>query len=308
VEDVINEIEYLCNSYNINYIYICDDNFIGYGKKIKTRIKAFVKGIKKNHLNVTIHYECRVDAIDPELLELLKAGGFKDILLGLESGVQSMLDRWKKRISVEQNKQAIRLVSQMGLNLKPGFILFDEETTLEELRENINFIKETKLHKSPYLFDLFNPIEIFKGSALEKKYNKILNLNEIKPDKQEIGTFVKTLCKYEYTLQDPRVRLFWEILGPIIDRCDYYINYRIFSAIIDAKRKKSKHIIPFIRLYKQWKNDMGEILLETIYYALDRIGDNPADKIKKEIDVYYQTIEEGYFPNGIESVLAQLND
>jgi len=307
-EAVIDEIAYLYHSYNINYIYICDDNFIGYGKGIKNRIKDFVKGIKEKNLKVTIHYECRVDAIDLELLKLLKEGGFKDILLGLESGVQSMLDRWKKKITVEQNKQAIRLVSEVGLNLKPGFILLDDKTTLEELKENIVFIKEMKLHKSPHFFDLFNPIEVFNGSTLEKEYYRILKLQEIRPDRDEVKAFVKALCTYQYTIQDPRVRLFWEIIRPIIDRIDYYTNYKIFSAFIDAKRKKNKNLLPFIGLYKKWKNDIGEILLRTVFYALNRVEHNTTDKIKTEIDSYYKAIENGYFPDGIESVLARLND
>jgi len=307
-EAVIDEIAYLYHSYNINYIYICDDNFIGYGKGIKNRIKDFVKGIKEKNLKVTIHYECRVDAIDLELLKLLKEGGFKDILLGLESGVQSMLDRWKKKITVEQNKQAIRLVSEVGLNLKPGFILLDDRTTLEELKENIIFIKEMNLHKSPHFFDLFNPIEVFNGSTLEKQYHRTLKLQEIRPDRDEVKAFVKALCTYQYTIQDPRVRLFWEIIRPIIDRIDYYTNYKIFSAFIDAKRKKHKNLLTFIGLYKKWKNDIGEILLRTIFYALNKVEHNTTDKIKTEIDSYYQAIENGYFPDGIESVLARLND
>lgn len=307
-EAVVDEMAYLYHSYNINYIYICDDNFIGYGKEIKNRIKELVAGIRENNLNVTIHYECRVDAIDLELLQLLKEGGFKDILLGLESGVQSMLDRWKKKVTVEQNKQAIRLVSQVGLNLQPGFILLDDRTTLEELKQNILFIKEMKLHQLPHFFDLFNPIEVFNGSTLEKQYHRILKLQEIRPDRDEVKAFVKALCTYQYTIQDPRVRLFWEIIRPIIDRVDYYTNYQIFPAFIDAKRKKHKNLLPFVGLYKKWKNDIGEILLRTIFYALNKVENNTTDKIKEEIDSYYKAIENEYFPNGIESVLAKLND
>jgi anaerobic magnesium-protoporphyrin IX monomethyl ester cyclase len=307
-EAIVDEIAYLYNTYNVNYIYICDDNFIGYGKGIKDRIKELVTGINDKNLNVTIHYECRVDAIDLELLQLLKKGGFKDILLGLEAGVQSMLDRWKKKVTVEQNKQAIRLVSQVGLNLQPGFILLDDRTTLEELKENILFIKEMKLHQSSHFFDLFNPIEVFNGSTLEKQYHRILKLQEIRPDRDEVKAFVKALCTYPYTIQDPRVRLFWEIIRPIIDRVDYYTNYKIFSAFIEAKRKKHKNLLTFIGLYKKWKNDIGEILLKTIFYALDRVEYNTTDKIKEEIDSYYKAIENGYFPDGIESILAKLND
>jgi radical SAM superfamily enzyme YgiQ (UPF0313 family) len=307
-EAIVDEIAYLYNTYNVNYIYICDDNFIGYGKGIKDRIKDLVTGINEKNLNVTIHYECRVDVIDLELLKLLKEGGFKDILLGLEAGVQSMLDRWKKKVTVEQNKQAIRLVSQAGLNLKPGFILLDDRTTLEELKENIIFIKEMRLHQSPHIFDLFNPIEVFNGSTLEKQYHRILKLREIRPDRDEVKAFVKALCSYPYTIQDSRVRLFWEIIRPIIDRVDYYTNYKIFSAFIEAKRKKHKNLLTFIGLYKKWKNDIGEILLRTIFYALDRVEYNTTDKIKTEIDSYYKAIENRYFPDGIESVLAKLND
>jgi len=307
IDAVVNEIIYLYNYYNINYIYICDDNFIGYGKEIKTRIKDIVKGIKDNRLNVTIHCECRVDAINSELLELLKEGGFKDILLGLESGVQTMLDRWKKKVTVEQNRQAVRLVSQAGLNLKPGFILFDGETSLEELKENIIFIKEMNLHKSPHFFDLFNPIEVFKGSELEKQYSRPLKLDEIMPSPEQVKLFVKTFCKYEYTIKDARVRLFWETVSPIIDRADYYINYKVFSVLMDAKRNKSKKLIPFLGLYKKWKNDIDEVLLKTIFYAIDRVEHNNRNKIKEEINTYYKTIEEKYFPNGIETAIAELN-
>jgi hypothetical protein len=142
---------------------------------------------------------------------------------------------------------------------------------------------------------------------LEKQYRHPLKLEEIRPRAEEVKLFVKTLCKHEYTIKDARVRLFWETIRPIIDRADYYINYKVFSLLMDAKRNKSKKLIPFLGLYKNWKNDIGEILLETIFYAIDRLEHNTTDKIKEKIDSYYKVTEERYFSNGIETALAELN-
>ncbi len=50
----------------------------------------------KEKLHLKFHYEMRVDFVTEKLLMELKSAGFLDILLGIEAGVQTMLDRWKK--------------------------------------------------------------------------------------------------------------------------------------------------------------------------------------------------------------------
>lgn len=309
VEDIVREVKALNSNYGVNYFYICDDNFIGYGKDAVKRLYKLAEAIVESGLNVTFHYECRVDAVSLELLTTLKRAGFKDILLGIESGVQSMLDRWKKRATVEQNRFAIKEIERAGLSLKPGFILFDGETSFEELAENIGFIKEMELHRSPYIFDLFNPIELFIGSECEEKHHKRPTFAAIEPVEEEIKGFIRELCHLPYEIDDQRVKLFWQVVRPIIDRLDYYLNYKLFGELVGLRKKLGKRddYLQFLSSYKSWKAGIGDTLLDILFFTIKEVNEERAEsELDKTVNNYYRKLEESYFPGGIDSALNRL--
>ncbi len=79
------------------------------------------------------------------LLNAMKAAGFMGLFLGIESGSDSQLARFGKGASSRENLSVIRAVRRAGLECDIGFIMFDPATTIDELAENLSFLRAAGL-------------------------------------------------------------------------------------------------------------------------------------------------------------------
>ncbi len=66
--------------------------------------------------------QTRVDRVDPEIFQALKAAGCRTVSFGVESGSQVIVDRLKKNATVDQARDAFRHAREAGL-LRVGFFL-----------------------------------------------------------------------------------------------------------------------------------------------------------------------------------------
>jgi hypothetical protein len=73
------------------------------------------------------------------------AAGFDEILIGLESGSDDTLARLGKRTTVEQNRRALRILRSYGIEPNVGFIMFEPASSLDDVRVNLEFLKEERL-------------------------------------------------------------------------------------------------------------------------------------------------------------------
>lgn len=141
-ERIINEIEYVINTFGYRVFAFADDNFLVDNKYGKIRAENFAQILLKKKIRIRYTIECRVDNIDENLFALLKKSGLQKVFLGIESGVQSVLDRIEKGTTVEQNDTAIKILKSLDIKCEPGYILFDPLTTVKELHENIKFFEK----------------------------------------------------------------------------------------------------------------------------------------------------------------------
>ncbi|MFB3897344.1 MAG: radical SAM protein, partial [bacterium] len=79
--------------------------------------------IKHRKLDIRWIGNSRVDAVDLEMLQLMKSSGCELISYGVESGNQAILDGAKKKITLEQAEQAIRLTQEAGILAFAYFIV-----------------------------------------------------------------------------------------------------------------------------------------------------------------------------------------
>jgi hypothetical protein len=70
-------------------------------------------------------------------------------LFGVESGVTSVLERFNKETTGEQNALAIRTLSALGVPTRFTYITFDQLMTLDELQESYAFQGRTDLILKP---------------------------------------------------------------------------------------------------------------------------------------------------------------
>ncbi len=165
-------------------IYLADLNFpVASVGRIQTLLKAF----KKVSLNKTFTIDARVDAITEEKAELLKQMGISAVKLGVESLNQSNLNKWKKRINLQQTESAIRMLQQRGIDVI-FYLLIGAGTTEDDYKATRAFVEKWRpsfivpnVHAydiaSDYRYDTeFSPLRLEKLGIPRELYYRFLDL------------------------------------------------------------------------------------------------------------------------------------
>lgn len=140
VDSIVNELEQLQNM-GVKYIKVIDDSFLErerdeeWAKELRDKIKE--RGIK-----VSLRGSLKADQVEDKKIEYLKEAGFHSFACGIENGSNTALKRMNKSASLEDNKMALDILKKHGIYVQAGFILFDDDTTFEELKENYEFLRE----------------------------------------------------------------------------------------------------------------------------------------------------------------------
>jgi radical SAM superfamily enzyme YgiQ (UPF0313 family) len=265
-KNVVNEIELLLSEYDHNFFGVGDSNFIGPGRVGEKRALDIADEIINRNLAIKFAVYTRVDQVEYKLFKRLKEAGMTTVYLGVESGVQSMLDRWKKNTTVEQNLRAIDICEKLGLHVEAGFMLYDPYTTLEEISQNLIFLHETGIFDFP---NLLAKIEVRAGMAMEKQ---LFIEGRLKGD----------AITPAYDMVDPSVELFHSKICQILEPLS-----PVYLQLRDVK--KSSHNIPVetLRLIMKRLNlkalSFARNLMDYIIMK-DAHADNYSDTLRKKSD------------------------
>ncbi len=173
-ENILEEICQLHERHKINYFYFADANFFGPDKYGKERARRLAELIIRNGLKIGFGIECRANDVEEKTLSALVHAGLKQVFLGIESGSQTSLNRFKKGVSVEVNKRAIQTIRKFGIEPSLGFIMFEPYSTLTKIRANLDFLKEMNLLSTPSVTAhlLHHKETLFQGTP---DYTQIFN-------------------------------------------------------------------------------------------------------------------------------------
>lgn len=92
-------------------------------------------------LPITWHAFARVDTVTPELLRAMSQAGCTDLLYGVESGSQEVLDKIGKGITLEQVRKAVRMGREAGIRVFASFVLGLPGETKRSLRATVQFAR-----------------------------------------------------------------------------------------------------------------------------------------------------------------------
>ncbi len=123
--------------------YFTDPNFIGPGKRGKERILQLMALIKP--MKIRFGMETRPSDLDDEILHHLVEAGFTSLLMGIESGSAQVLGKINKSAGPSQGTDAIDLCRRHGIEPEVGFLMFVQDATLPDLRNNIDFLMANNL-------------------------------------------------------------------------------------------------------------------------------------------------------------------
>lgn len=172
-ENVVDEMEKLVNEHGVKQIAFTDDNFLGIPGRGKGRAMKMSKMILARKLKVEFSILCRVNDLDEGLLRFMKMAGLRSLFVGFESGVDRALRTFNKKITAAQNRAALEIIKRVGIRCFPGFIMFDPYTTMDEIKQNLDFVdfaeKDTEFIK---IDDLLGSLQPFTGTAIRRRLEK----------------------------------------------------------------------------------------------------------------------------------------
>ena len=135
-ERVVDELEVLQNEYNAGYVYIMDPLFMGQPRRVLDICAEIVRR------NLTIRWGCdaHVNYINPDLVRAMERANCYELSLGIESGVQRVLDVVNKKVTPERVREAVRTIRRHSkIKIEGLFILGLPTETVAEANETIRF-------------------------------------------------------------------------------------------------------------------------------------------------------------------------
>ncbi|MGO9084337.1 MAG: B12-binding domain-containing radical SAM protein [Candidatus Sulfotelmatobacter sp.] len=151
VDSVMAEFD-LLKSRGIKHVHIMDDAFTANKKRCHAIADRLIAGKYGFRLKV----RSRVNSVDEELLGKLKRCGVRQIVYGIESGSQAVLDCMKKHATVEMNARAIRLTNRAGIFCTGDIMVGMPAETRETIEETVRFLRSNQIiiGSVPYLYPL----------------------------------------------------------------------------------------------------------------------------------------------------------
>ncbi len=140
IDTVMAELKIL-KSLGVNELFFRDQTF----GADKERTKQLCTRLIQENFNFSWTCFSRVNIVSENLLALMKKAGCHTIMFGIESANDDILKEYKKNITVEQIKQAIKLCQKFKIRTVGTFIIGLPGETKESTLKTIKFAKSISL-------------------------------------------------------------------------------------------------------------------------------------------------------------------
>ena len=293
-KNIFDEILKLHTEHSIENFYFSDANFFGPGKPGKERAVTLAELILSHDLNIHFGFECRANDIEEYSLSKLVMAGLTKVFLGLESGDTASLKRFKKHTTVDENKQAIQLLRDYGIEPTFGFIMFEPESTLESVRNNFEFLQEMGIMTTPAVTAhlLHHRQTIFAGTP---DYQSMI---------REPTCSNASFTNYElfYRIKDPKVEAFSEVISNVC-RAALSLLPKTFTCETNASASCIES-----NLLSTLNNTLITLFAKTLSdFEANRILDNP-DAIRDTGQKLAHEVETIFVNNQLLVTIPERND
>jgi len=207
-DNIAAEAALLINNYGRNSIYFLDADFFGRGSEGKARAVAIADRLRD--FGITFGLEARASDIDPKTLGSLARAGLRDVFLGIESGSAPSLARMNKGGGAGGSSRAVEMLREKGIEPSIGFIMFECDAALEDVRRNFDFLRINGLLKR-----LHNTADVLYHREIVLRGME--NFNRLHARGRLTGT---DLFAYEgfYAFRDPAVQLLADLMATVARR------------------------------------------------------------------------------------------
>jgi magnesium-protoporphyrin IX monomethyl ester (oxidative) cyclase len=153
-KNVLDEMEFLIEKYDIERFAFQDDNFTA----DMDRAAEICNGIVERKFNITweAHNGLGVNFLSPPLLEKMKASGCVSFTIAVESATDATLRRVRKPNYIKLAPPIVQKAKELGIEVRGFFMIGFPGETLEEVRRTVDYAR--RLHLAVSAFALVTPL------------------------------------------------------------------------------------------------------------------------------------------------------
>lgn len=233
VEKIVEQIKELASA-SFHSLYFTDEDFVGDNPaRLETLIKHLEDVRARSEAVRGVDYFISIKATDLlndktfALLRRFAHAGLREIFIGIESGCDSQLMRYRKCSSREINMRALARARELDVDVDIGFILFDPGITLQELEENLDFIEQTELYQYGANFIKRLRIQPFTS------FGKALCADELEFDLNQL--------EYRYQFKDPMIQRIYNLYsGLSTDNLAYLVQNKYRGEVPSAAVRREQ--------------------------------------------------------------------
>jgi Fe-S oxidoreductase len=160
-------------------LFLVDEEYVGYRDDAEERGLDIARLLRE--FNFTFETSTRVDQVVRPIRDktwhVKRMKFWRDVvetgldrcLFGVESGVDSILRRFNKKTTSEQNARAVRTLTALGVPIRITYITFDHLMSMDELIESYVFLGRRDIilsrHENGDLEELFDIVQDDQRSA-----------------------------------------------------------------------------------------------------------------------------------------------
>ena len=208
--------------------------------------------------------KARPDSIDPDVVQRMMEIGLFRVFLGVETNAVAGLLTLGRGIRRERNSEALQILRAAGIHTCFNLLMFDPESTLDDLRENIAFLAR----QAEFPLN-FCRVEVYAGTDIER---------QLREENRLLGDYFG----YSYLIRDPRAQCAYEMFRTIFYPRNFApdgMNHRAMQ--LDYYFHILRHFYPrraTDKLERRVKNLVAELnrnsaeILEKICATVDESG------------------------------------
>lgn len=263
-QNVVDEIEELYKQ-GVEFIKFVDDSFIEDTRDEKW-CKDFADELIRRNIKIRFRVSMRVNGVTEGVIKHLCRAGLKCLQLGVENFSEKPLRRIGKLASVEDNIAALDIIKKYKdkykICLQMGFILFDYESTLDEIEENINALEK-------YSWAITRGFTEMYASMNTPYATKLLKMNVAKP---------VAFGNYSYVVRDPKAKQMYDALKA------WHVHYlSLYDKAIDPMTKPKALSNEGFDIFEEFYKGIKQVEIKYFKDVLNLVKNNAT---QEEIDNY----------------------
>jgi len=180
---IADEIELYVRRHGISRFVFTATVFFGYDARGTAVVEEVAEEILRRKLDITFkimthpHHLVR----NQRLLPLLKKAGLDLVVVGLDSGSEAALKRYRVEFGPSDSFEALRLLHAQRLVFTPSLIFYEPYMTLQDIREQLRYLRRTQpffTHMEPtypYFLDrhlLRKSLRVYSGMPLAESLRR----------------------------------------------------------------------------------------------------------------------------------------